>query len=209
PPPTSVLLTADQTNIYVRTTVKLTATASSTVSGTSYAIDIVDSSGTRLAHCTSGTTCVTHRSSSVAGSGAYAAYIEKSTLRGISTQSSSVTVTWWWRPPPAIQNFTCTDISLNADCISLSNDVTVGDSVMLTATATGSVNDTGGYGIDIWNVNTNTRLARCTTGNQCSATTTSAVQESVAYEACVETADRSSVIGSCVTITLNWFFNGS
>jgi hypothetical protein len=203
PPPTSVTLTASQTSVSILTKVQLTATASSTVSGTGYALDIVDNTNTRVLHCISGATCSGLVFSSLVVKRTYRAYVEKGTLSGIYAQSSPISVTWSLPPPPAIASFTCNDFG--TDCVVFG--AALGDHVTLTSTATGRV-DLTQYVIDIWDETDNTLLSRCSFGDQCTANTVrnDLNEVDITYQTCIETPDRSSQ-ASCKAFTVHWYIS--
>jgi hypothetical protein len=80
----------------LNTTVLLTASTNSDVGPTSDYIDIVDQSGTILAHCGIGLSCTATVSASVATTVQYTAYLDQSCFPGCGsdTQPATISVRW-------------------------------------------------------------------------------------------------------------------
>src|SRR5689334_971289 len=76
-PSWSISLTASATDVAVGSTVTLTATASQSISGTQYYIDIADqTTNSRVDFCSTGRTCRVPVSWNGAGSHTYVAYVD-------------------------------------------------------------------------------------------------------------------------------------
>lgn len=161
PPPPSVSLSAEQTTVKVSETIHLTATAASDVGPTPYSIRIFDAdTGSEIARCGSGTTCTAsipiewaenerptphHYYAEVAGGS-----------EGLYTRSGEVTVT--------VAHYVF-EVSLTAT----PSTVTIPESYTLKATSSGDVGPTP-YSIRIIENGTNSEVARCGSGTECSAT---------------------------------------
>lgn len=99
-PPTSISLSASNTNPIQGQTVTLTATTNGPVDSSGYEIQIVGGGPGIVATCTSGSTCSANPVSSGPVTVTYTAYVDQGYPNGVVATSNSISVTWSPPPPP-------------------------------------------------------------------------------------------------------------
>ena len=171
--PTTVSLSADQTNVPVNTSVTLTATTDQDVGPTPYVIAIYENGLSRIVACSTGTTCTISVTSSTSTTKTYQATIENPADGTVLLRSNFVDVTW----TPAVS----WSVSLLAD----QTNVPVNTSVTLTATANQDVGPTP-YVIAIYEGATS--IASCSSGTTCTISVTSSTATTKTYFARIEEA---------------------
>jgi hypothetical protein len=154
-----ITLGASQSTLPLNGVDTLTATTSTNVGPTPFWTEIYDATtGTRLTYCGSGTTCSVTTSQAVATTHKFVAYVSalSSTFPPASTIDTSNPVYATW--------------TASSYRVTLSGPTSSYGSVTLTATANTNVGPTPYY-IEIYNLDTGTRLTECPTGTTCSVTT--------------------------------------
>ncbi len=156
---TSVTLAASPTTLPLNGVTTLTATAGTNVGPTPFWIEIFDTNtGVRIGVCGSGTTCTATESQAVATTHKFVAYIS-----GYSTT---------FPPANTIETSTPVFVTWGAGNyrVSLSGTGSIySGSETLTATSNVNVGPTP-YWIEIYNLDTGTRLGACGTGTTCTLT---------------------------------------
>jgi hypothetical protein len=196
PPPAAawhVPLDASDTNVNNGDLVTFTATASESVAGTPYVIQIFNPD-TAFIHksCGSGATC------SIGGrrensSDTYQARVSRSDGSDVQAQSQRVTVTW--SGPPANPGWS---VSIAASQYTAAN----GDVVYITATTNRDVTGSG-FVIQIYNPDTGFIHKQCSSGTSC---TVGGARQNVtaAYQARISATDGSNVQARSDRIEVTW-----
>jgi hypothetical protein len=168
--PSRLALTTNAETVPAHDQVVLTATASSTVTGTDLAIEIFDTtSGTLIGACGQGSQCAVAYSA-MSGAHDFAAYLTPPTTSmpdaAVASGSNRVSVGWL-------------DSSISAS----GTLVGQGQSITLTATSTIDVQKSGRW-LEIYDLTTDSRITYCSRGNVCTTSikeTTGGVHEIVGY----------------------------
>lgn len=202
----SANLTADSTGrvqVQIGTTGLLTAVTDLPVDNTGYQIDIVDTTHNKSAlttsPCTRGTSCATQVKSASPASITYVAYVEARDHSGVRVPSAAITVMWTPPQPPS-------DVRLASNPAADSSgsvNVVIGKTVILTATVTSKLDNTG-YQIDIFDTNGNRVGGPCKTGKTCTARVTSASPAANVYIARAEKSTLSGILATSSTIAVTW-----
>lgn len=205
----TALPAADSTgtvNVKPGTPVTLTATTNRTVDNTGYQIDIVDGGHNTSVRtgkpCEKGKTCTTTVRNDSNSTVTYVAYFESTAQTNVRLPSNKIKVVWSSSapppPPPSVYLK-----SKPAPDSTRTVHLTVGDSVLLTVTATSGL-DGSGYQIAIVDSGFNPVYGPCARGTSCNTSIAKSSPATITYVGVVEKSSSGHIIYSDTPITVAW-----